>query len=80
MHNIVEIENLKRMLVDSQRGYAEAAEVAENSAISNAFRERAHERAEMARELQFDTDYDDEAPEGTFTGSAHRLFMNLKSL
>lgn len=76
-----DLENIYQMLVDSQKGYQEAAEIADAPNIAEFFANRAHERANLIEEFATIMPGMSRArDEGTVTGAAHRLFLNLRSL
>lgn len=73
--------NIAKMLVDSQKGYSEAAEIAKDPHIQKMFAERAAERARLVGNISraspgFHADPD----EGTVAGAGHRMFLNLRRL
>lgn len=76
------LETIAHLLVDSQKGYAEAADIAEDSAIKQMFADRARERAALVDSFTRlvpglgMADRDD----GTVAGAGHRLFINLRRL
>lgn len=74
------LHELRAMLVDSQRGYAQAAEVAEDAQYKTLFAERARQRAALISEFGFDTGLASANTDGTAAGAAHRLFLNLRAL
>ena len=76
-----DLENIYQMLVDSQKGYAEAAEIADAPNITEFFANRARERASLVEEFAAVLPMAaDPANAGTAAGTAHRLFINLRRM
>jgi uncharacterized protein (TIGR02284 family) len=76
-----EIDNIFHMLVDSQKGYAEAADIADSPRIAELFAERARDRQDFVN--RFTAVFPAaaaERDEGTTAGAAHRLFINLRRM
>ena len=76
-----DLENIYQMLVDSQKGYEEAAGIADAPNISEFFANRARERASLVEEFATVVPTAAGSPgDGTATGAAHRLFINLRRM
>lgn len=76
-----DLENLYQMLVDSQKGYEEAAEIADSAPIAEFFANRARERADLIADFaSIVPGLSAAREEGTATGAAHRLFINLRRM
>jgi uncharacterized protein (TIGR02284 family) len=73
------LERITQLLVDSQRGYSEAAEIADDPHIAQMFASRASRRAALAAEFASVLPRVD-ADDGTAAGTAHRMFVNLRRL
>jgi uncharacterized protein (TIGR02284 family) len=74
-------ETIARMLVDSQKGYTEAAEIAEDPQIQQMFANRARERAMLVQQFEgLLPGLSGRQDEGSFAGTAHRGFINLRRL
>lgn len=67
---------------DAEKGYINAAENVNSTDLKIFFKRRATERSEFAKELRTEILRYNEDPKesGSFTGTAHRSWMNLKSL
>jgi uncharacterized protein (TIGR02284 family) len=82
MSNSADFETIAQLLADSQKGYSEAAEIADDPQVKQMFAERAQQRAALMQELDTavpgvrSRDHD----EGTASGAAHRVFINLRRL
>ncbi len=77
-----ELEEILEKNIDAVRGYSKAAEKAENPALKRYFENKSREREEFNRELkvQIKMAYSDFDEEGSFAGSIHRTWMDLKSI
>jgi uncharacterized protein (TIGR02284 family) len=76
--------NLNELLTrtyDAEKGYKEAAEKVENPTIKKFFEERAQERYNFGHELKTEIKAFGQEPDkgGSFKGTLHRNWMNLKS-
>lgn len=80
--SIKRLDRLANLLVDSARGYHEASQVAGDPQLANQFSMLADERARLVDKFQEKIEKRDGDPDvsGTLGASAHRLFMNLRSL
>ena len=67
---------------DAEKGYINAAENVDSTNLKVFFQNRATERSEFARELRTEILRYGEDPKdsGSFTGTMHRSWMNLKSV
>lgn len=67
---------------DAEKGYINAAENVNSTDLKVYFQNRASERSEFAKELRTEILRYGEDPKdsGTFSGSMHRSWMNLKSV
>ncbi len=75
------LDEIYELLVDSQKGYSEAAEIADSPAIARMFAERARERQSMVgRFSQLLPQASLDRNGGTASGGAHRLFLNLRRM
>jgi uncharacterized protein (TIGR02284 family) len=74
-------ETIAHLLVDSQKGYAEAADIADDAGIKQMFADRARERATIVEAFRRHMPGLDVRPDdGTVAGAGHRLFINLRRL
>ena len=66
---------------DAEKGYKEAADKVENPTIKKFFEERAQERYNFGHELKTEIKAFGQEPDksGSFKGTLHRNWMNLKS-
>lgn len=66
---------------DAEKGYKKAAENAGSVSLTDYFERKASERAAFCTELKRElvTAYDDFDDEGSFTGTIHRSWMDIKS-
>ena len=80
-HDIRTLNGLIATTIDSVDGYQEAAKDSENSRFTPMFTSRAHERRQVASDLQAEVTRLGGNPEddGTILAGAHRAFVNLKS-
>lgn len=77
-----ELEEILEKNIDAERGYSKAAEKAENPALKRYFENKSRERREFNSDLktQIKAAYSDFDEDGSFTGSIHRTWMDLKSI
>lgn len=81
--NIDTLNDVTKMLIDSQKGYAKAAEVTEdNFTFSAEFQQRSVERARLVNEFQSQVRSFGEEPktEGGMLGSLHRAMTEFSSM
>jgi uncharacterized protein (TIGR02284 family) len=78
-HDISVLNGLIKTTLDSQKGFLDAAVKAENTHFSSYFASYAHDRSQVAAELQLEVSRLGGRPEedGSLLGAAHRTFMNL---
>lgn len=81
--NLVDqLEEILEKNRDAEKGYKKAAENAENVRLKSFFQDRAHTRKlfndELKRELVLN--YDEIDDSGSFTGTIHRAWMDVKAL
>jgi uncharacterized protein (TIGR02284 family) len=78
---IATLNTLIATTIDSIEGYAESAKDAESTQFASIFNERAAERREALTKLQAEVGRLGGTPEasGSTLGSAHHMFVNLKS-
>lgn len=74
------LHTIRQMLADSQRGYQEAAEVADDPQYKALFAERARERGQLMQEFGLNAGLASIDNTGTLSGAAHRAFLNLRAL
>ena len=81
-HDISTLNGLIATTIDSVDGYTEAAKNSENSRFQSLFTSRAQERRGVASDLQSVVSRLGGNPEddGTILASAHRTFLDLKSV
>lgn len=74
------IQNLIEINIDSSKGFTEAAEKVENTAIADLFRACGRERDANVAELKRITRINAEEPEdsGTVRGTMHRWWLNIR--
>lgn len=76
-----QLEEILEKNRDAEKGYRKAAENADNSSLKAYFMNRANDRktfnAELNREIA--TSYKDIDADGTFSGTVHRAWMDVKS-
>ena len=77
-----EIQEILKKNEDAQRGFAKAAENAESHTLQGYFKRKAKDRKEfnvkLIREIRLA--YPDIDTDGTFTGTIHRVWMDVKAL
>lgn len=81
-HDTATLNDLIAATFDSVDGYAEAGNQSDNDRLVATFNERGVERLEVINALRSEVVRLGEEPDsdGTLLGSAHRLFLNLKSV
>lgn len=77
-----EIEEILEKNEDAKKGYAKAAENAKSDALASYFRQKSTNRKDFNTKLKREiksayTDFDED---GSFGGSIHRAWMDVKSL
>lgn len=77
-----DFDTIAQMLADSQKGYAESAEIADDPQVKQMFADRAQRRQQLLQEIRatvprFGMNGD---ADGTTAGAAHRAFLNLRRL
>jgi uncharacterized protein (TIGR02284 family) len=82
MTSSADFETIAQLLADSQKGYSEASQIADDPQVKQMFADRAQQRAALMQELEqvlpgLGTRRHEE---GTATGAAHRVFLNLRRL
>ncbi|MDT7827775.1 PA2169 family four-helix-bundle protein [Pricia sp. S334] len=77
-----EIEEILEKNEDARKGYEKAADNADSNALAGYFREKASKRREFNTKLKHEIKdaYPDFDEDGSFTGSMHRAWMDVKSL
>lgn len=77
-----EIEEILEKNEDARKGYKKASENTNNSALSSYFSKKAQDRKKFNTKLkgELKTVYADFDADGSFTGSIHRAWMDVKSL
>ena len=77
-----EIREILEKNKDAEKGFAKAAENAENPGLKAYFRKKSSERQGFNTRLisEIQTAYTDFDAEGSFTGTIHRAWMDVKSL
>ncbi len=80
-HDIRTLNGLIATTIDSVDGYTEAAKDSENDRFTEMFTSRAHERRQVASDLQSEVTRlgGNAEDDGTILAGAHRAFLNLKS-
>ncbi|KAA5820598.1 PA2169 family four-helix-bundle protein [Algibacter amylolyticus] len=76
------LNDLLEKTYDAEKGFKKAAENVDNTALKSYFKQKAQERYDFGHELKseiktFNQDID---KGGSITGSAHRAWMDVKSL
>ena len=77
------LKDVTKMLIDSQKGYAKAAEVTDDNYVLHAeFMERSQERAQLITDFQTQTQSLGAEPEtdGGVLGTLHRAMTDFSSL
>lgn len=79
--NITTLNTLTATVIDSIKGYEDAASNAENSRFQQLFRERASERQQVVEQLRSEVRRLGGEPEddGSFMGATHQRFLDLKA-
>lgn len=77
-----ELEEILEKNIDAVKGYTKAAEKAESPSLKSYFETKSRERQEFNRDLKAEIKaaYSDFDEDGSFTGSIHRTWMDLKSI
>lgn len=76
-----QLEEILEKNRDAQKGYAKAAENAKNQNLKAYFQNKSGERSTFNQTLNKElvTSYDEIETEGSFTGSLHRGWMDIKA-
>lgn len=76
-----QLEEILEKNKDAEKGYAKAAENAKSRGLQNYFRRKSDERMGFNKELRrlMVANYDEIDENGSFTGSIHRTWMDIKS-
>lgn len=76
------LNGLLKKSYDAEKGYRTLSENAQGNVLTNFFERKANERKDFGRELRREIRAFGEDPEknGSFTGVAHRAWINTKSL
>ena len=77
-----EIEEILEKNEDAHKGYEKAADNAESNSLSSYFRQKASKRKEFNSKLRREIKgaYSDFDEDGSFGGSMHRAWMDIKDL
>lgn len=77
-----EIREILEKNKDAEKGFAKAAENAEHMGLKTYFKKKSLERSSFNKRLlaEIQTSYTDFDPSGSFTGTIHRAWMDVKSL
>ena len=76
-----DFETIAQLLADSQKGYSEASEIADDPQVKQMFADRAQRRAALMQELERTLPgLGRRQEEGSAAGAAHRVFINLRRL
>ncbi|WP_027126859.1 ferritin-like domain-containing protein [Gelidibacter mesophilus] len=77
-----QLEEILEKNRDAEKGYKKAAENAKNPSLKTFFADRARDRASFNAQLKREmvVNYDDIDDEGSFTGTIHRAWMDVKAL
>lgn len=78
---ISKIKDLTRINIDSEKGFTDAANMIENVAVSETFRELASQRAANVEQLRQFCSLNGEEPtcEGSYAAKFHRVWMELRN-
>lgn len=78
---IDQLEEILEKNRDAVKGYENAAENAESQDLKTFFKDKASERAEFNDQLktELSATYDEIDDEGSFSGSIHRTWMDIKN-
>jgi uncharacterized protein (TIGR02284 family) len=81
MTSSADFETIAQLLADSQKGYSEASEIADDPQVKQMFADRAQRRAALMQELERALPgLGRREEEGSAAGAAHRVFINLRRL
>ena len=77
-----QLEEILAKNIDAQKGYHKAAENAESTSLRSFFEKKAMERKAFNNDLkqQLIASYDEIDDSGSFTGSIHRTWMDVKAM
>lgn len=77
-----QLEEILEKNIDAERGYSKAADKAESPTLKRYFENKSRERRDFNRDLktQIKAAYSDFDENGSFTGSIHRTWMDLKAI
>jgi len=76
-----QLEEILEKNRDAQKGYAKAAENADSANLQSYFNQKSRERSTFNEALKRElvTSYDEIDDDGSFTGTMHRAWMDVKS-
>ncbi|MEB8346147.1 PA2169 family four-helix-bundle protein [Flavobacteriaceae bacterium KMM 6898] len=76
-----QLEEILEKNKDAEKGYSKAAENAKSQGLQNYFRRKSDERRDFNKQLRrlLVANYDEIDENGSFTGSIHRTWMDIKS-
>ena len=76
-----QLEEILEKNRDAEKGYAKAAENAKSNGLQSYFRRKSDERKDFNNQLRrmLVANYDEIEENGSFTGSIHRAWMDVKS-
>ena len=77
-----QLEEILAKNIDAQKGYHKASENAESTSLRSFFEKKAMERKTFNNDLkqQLIASYDEIDDSGSFTGSIHRTWMDVKAM
>lgn len=77
-----QLEEILEKNRDAEKGYAKAAENAKSRSLKSYFEKKSSERKKFNQELKSKmiASYDEIDDEGSFTGTIHRAWMDVKAL
>lgn len=77
-----ELQEILEKNIDAVKGYEKAAENTDHAGLKSYFQRKAKERKEFNTELRskIKANYSDFDEDGSFTGTMHRAWMDIKSL
>ncbi|MEB8328387.1 PA2169 family four-helix-bundle protein [Flavobacteriaceae bacterium KMM 6897] len=76
-----QLEEILEKNKDAEKGYSKAAENVKSQGLQNYFRRKSDERRDFNKQLRrlLVANYDEIDENGSFTGSIHRTWMDIKS-
>lgn len=79
---VEQLEEILEKNIDAQKGYAKAADNADSTALKSYFQRKSEDRKQfnIALKNALVANYDEIEEDGSFTGTIHRAWMDIKAM